>query len=572
MSAALKIDYSNPDEQYKHIFELRSRRIIALSRDPEALEVCKVHYANNPWDFINDWGMTFDPRKVPMGQLASMPFILWPKQVEYLKWLTQQYYAGERGLTEKSRDCGVTWLSVGWSISMFLFNPGFTAGFGSQKKQKVDKKGDPSCIFEKIRFFYLTIPKIFRPKHFDNRLHMTEMKLVNPDNGATITGEVGDDIGRGGRTSIFFVDEAAHIEHQFMVDAALSQNTDCQIDISTPNGTGNEFYKKAQKFEGTTRKFVFDYKDDPRKDDAWLAKQIEETDEAILGQEVYRDYEASSEDIFIPAKWVRACIDAHITLGFRPEGIRVTSFDPADVGDAKAGINRHGVVITEADQLKSGDITQAIPWVFDMADKFRTDVFIFDGDGMGAPSMKLAIQNLSVKRFKIVAFHGSAGVINPNDIPGQERFLKLQKLKKKQERDRDMLEGKLKTNADTYGNYRAQAWSWFRERCELTYIAVERAKTGQVVNADPADLVSISSNCNYLNQLVSEISRPKRIYKGDGKILVESKEAMRKRGVVSPNLADSAVMAFSVNKIPEEVKKPYRQVRHHYVADTTVGF
>lgn len=542
MSAA--IDFNNPEPQYVKIFDNRIKKLLYLSKNPETLEACKLHYAAAPWDFINDWGMTFDPRNVRKGIISSMPFILWPRQVEYLEWLTDRYTAGERGLVEKSRDCGVTWLSVAWAVTMMIFVDGFSAGFGSQKKQKVDRKGDPDSIFEKIRYYYLNVPKLFRPSGFDQRLHMTEMKLINPSNGSTITGEVGDDIGRGGRKTIFFVDEAAHIEHQFAVDAALSQTTDSQIDISTPCGTGNEFYKKTMKFDGTDRKFVFDYTEDPRKNEEWLIKQAEELDEVVMAQEVFRDYEASSDDIFIPAKWIRACIDAHKTLGFEPTGIRVTAFDPADVNDPRAIVNRYGSVVLEADDTKTGDIRHALGWANNHADQFRADVFIYDGDGMGAPVIKVAMPSLALDRMKLVAYHGSAGVVDPNKIPGDDRIGQKQKNRRTEELHKR--ENTLRTNLDTYQNFRAQSWTWVRERAELTFNAIERVKNGQIVNVNPDDLLSISSECKKHQQLISEISRPKRMYSSNGKFIVESKEQMRKRGVSSPNLADSLVMSMSV--------------------------
>lgn len=385
----MEVDFKNP--QYAPIFARRAQMLEKLRADPKLLEALKIHYKTNPWDFVSDWGMTFDPRNIERGLLSSIPFVLWEKQKEYLQWMYAKWEGQERGLVEKSRDCGVTWLSVGFAVSMWCFVPGFTTGFGSRKEELVDKKGDSKSIFEKIRFFIDNIPVEFMPEKWNKRTCSAYMRIVNPDTEAAIIGESGDEIGRGGRTSLYLVDEAAFVTHQDQVDAALSQNTNCQIDVSTPNGNGNAFYKKRQRFNNTGRIFVFDWRDDPRKDDAWYAKQVAEQDEVTVAQEIDRDYNASSEDSFIPAKWVAACIDAHKVLGFEPEGIRVSFFDPADVGDAKAVVNRHGSVIRQATQKTSGDITHAIPWAFNLADDFRADVLEYDGDGMGAPARKSVV-------------------------------------------------------------------------------------------------------------------------------------------------------------------------------------
>ena len=435
-----EFNYLSPD--YTAEFQRRQKLLGDLRANPQYMEAAKIHYRTNPWDFISDFGMTFEPRNIELGRLASIPFVLWPRQKDYLKWLYNSWRNGERGLVEKSRDCGVTWLSVGFAVSMWCFVHGFTTGFGSRKEELVDKKGDSKSIFEKIRFFIKNVPPEFLPEQYEERTCSAFMRIVDPGNDGAIIGEAGDQIGRGGRCSVYIVDEAAFVERQEAVDAALSQNTNCQIDISTPNGNGNAFYKKRMRFDKTNKIFVFDWKDDPRKDQAWYDKQVDNQDEVTVAQEIDRDYNASAEDSFIPAKWVKAAIDAHVVLGFDPEGIRVTAFDPADIGDAKAITNRHGSVVVEAEQLTKGDITQAIPWAADHADRFRADIFEYDADGMGAPSIKLGLKKKASDRFEVKPFYGSGGVENPDkpySIPGKEESEDA------------------KTNKDTFENFRAQA-------------------------------------------------------------------------------------------------------------------
>lgn len=43
-----------------------------------------------------------------------------------------------------------------------------------------------------------------KPKGFTEKVHDNYMRIINPDNGATVTGEAGDNIGRGGRTTSTF--------------------------------------------------------------------------------------------------------------------------------------------------------------------------------------------------------------------------------------------------------------------------------------------------------------------------------------------------------------------------------
>lgn len=549
-----KLNYMNPD--YTDVFIKRQERLVEVKANPQLLQAMKLYYRENPWDFITDWGMTFDPRRLDEGLYPNIPFVMWEKQTDFLHWVMRQWKAKEYGIVEKSRDCGVTWLAVGFAVTCWLFIPGFSVGFGSALEGKVDTKGNPDCIFEKIRFFVVNIPKIFMPVGYIERIHSGFMKLVNPENGASITGDCGDNIGRGGRKSIWFIDEASHIEHQLLVDHALSAATNCHIDISTYSGNGNLFYKKSMKFDKTRHKFIFDWRDDPRKDDAWYAKQVREKDPITVAQEIDRDPNASATDVFIPSKWVKAAIDLHKLLKVPTTGIRVTSFDPADVGDARAVVCRYGYVITMAELKKDGDITQAIPWAYEKAYYHQSDLLIYDADGMGAPAMKLTMKMYAAGRLAVVPFYGSGEVMQKENRYGE----------KPGEPDKT-----LKKNKDLFVNYRAQAATWMRDRFEKSYNVRQEIEAGGVATAvNVNDIISIDSECIDQFTLVAELSRPRRIYTNNGKIRVESKKEMKARQIDSPNLFDACMMAIAAK--PKDVTQRSRvQVRTIRIRDRGLG-
>jgi phage terminase large subunit len=123
-------DWKNPD--YVPIFQQRQINLQKLRESPNLLKAAKVHYRNNPWDFVIDWGMTFDPRAISEGRIATLPFMMFPRQVELIKWIYESWRMGEDGLVEKSRDFGVTWVAVAFACTEWLFEPGFSAGFGSR--------------------------------------------------------------------------------------------------------------------------------------------------------------------------------------------------------------------------------------------------------------------------------------------------------------------------------------------------------------------------------------------------------------------------------------------------------
>ena len=180
------------------------------------------------------------------GVPARMPLCLFPRQEDLVLFLHAMLKGQENGLIEKARDMGATWVSCAFSVWLWIYWPGASVGWGSRKEQLVDKIGDPDSIFEKMRMIIQCLPPLFLPAGFRVNDHMTYMKIINPENGATITGEAGDNIGRGGRKLIYFKDESAHYERPEKIEAALADNTRTQIDISSVNGLGNVFHRRRE--------------------------------------------------------------------------------------------------------------------------------------------------------------------------------------------------------------------------------------------------------------------------------------------------------------------------------------
>jgi phage terminase large subunit len=302
MAAPEWFDFLAPD--YETVYQLRAERLQRIRTDPGLVPGLKEHYKANPVDFINDWGMTFDPRNAEIGLPTVIPFMMFPKQEDFITWVLSRWQGREDGLAEKSRDMGISWLCVGFAVWMWTFYPGVVIGFGSRKEEYVDKLGDPKSLFWKVRQFVSLLPAEFRPKGYQESKHAPHMRILNPENGSAIIGEAGDNIGRGNRTSIYFKDESAFYERPEAIDAALSQTSNCKIDLSTVNGNGNPFFKK--RHSGKIKVFTFHWRQDPRKSEAWYLKQKETLDPVIVAQEIDIDYNASTTDAWIPGDTVAA--------------------------------------------------------------------------------------------------------------------------------------------------------------------------------------------------------------------------------------------------------------------------
>lgn len=110
VGAPIEIYWMHPD--YEQVKKRREKVLARIRKDPSVLSTLKFHYKNNPADFINDWGWTIDPRNVERGLPARVPFILFSRQREWIDFVIRKWHAQEPGLTEKSRDGGLSWLAV----------------------------------------------------------------------------------------------------------------------------------------------------------------------------------------------------------------------------------------------------------------------------------------------------------------------------------------------------------------------------------------------------------------------------------------------------------------------------
>jgi phage terminase large subunit len=517
----------------------RIERVQQIRSNPHYWPVLQEHYAKlepqSCIDFINHWCVTYDPRAVaPMPKI--MPFRLFPRQEDYVHFLIGCLKDKECGLTEKSRDMGITWLCCAISTWLWRFFDGMAIGWGSRKEEYVDHKGDPKAIFPKMRQIIENWPDFVRPAGYDAHKHATYMRLINPSNGSVIVGEAGDGMGRGGRTTLYIKDESSHYERPELIEAALGDNTDVQIDVSSVNGTNNVFYKKRMAGEvwykdapvkkGYTRIFIFDWRDNPMKSQEWYNTRRDAAERNgllhLFAQEVERNYNSSIERIIIPPEWVDAAIDAHKKLNITPAGEKVAGQDIADGGkDKNALVIRHGIITRYADHW-GGDAGAAAQVAIPICAEYGVRKLAYDSIGVGA-GFKNEINNMRMRgglpRYLLVTpWNAGAGPVDPDEniIPGDMQS---------------------PTNDDQYANLKAQAWFRLRTRFYKTYQAV---RNGQSFNAD--ELISLDSTLPRLHEIKNELSQAQ--YKSslaNGKTIVDKKPD----GAFSPNLADALVMAYN---------------------------
>lgn len=490
------------------------RRFYNLSRstnDRRLQALILEHCSRNLIDWINDWVFSYDPRRKP----SIIPFRLFPKQEEYLHWRQAVRKSRQNGVVEKSRDVGCSWLAIAHHVHCWLFETGYKGSLGSRKESYVDQIGNIDSLLEKARFILRNLPKWMLPQGFEWSTHDNFCKLINPDNGSTITGESGASMGRGGRSSVYDLDEAAFIEHFHKTDAALSNNSDCIFYVSSVNGH-NEFYKKRMNYPPECV-FTFRWQEDPRKDQAWYEGMCKKYDPVIVASELDLNYGASVEGIYIPAAWVQAAVN----LDLPRSGPPMAALDVARFGKNKNVLGfREGPVVYGIEDWGGTDTTYTTYKAKERVEQAIAISLAIDADGVGGGCLD-TLSNIPELKFVPVPIHGAG---SPSD-----RYW----------------EGEERTSKEKFYNARAERWGLLHQRFKKTYDHVRG------VEVHPLDeLISIPNHPS----LVAQISQPKRRFASNGKTLIESKEDMEKRGLESPDFADMLSQLFALE--PHDIPQP----------------
>lgn len=539
----MQFDFRNPD--YSAVFAERARRLAWIRADDtgERLRDLRAYYATDEGaiDFICDWGMTADPRLAEVGLPTVIPFILFPKQREFLQWALARWRNREPGVADKSRDWGLTWLAISLSCTLCLFREGLHVGFGSRKEEYVDSAKAPKAIFHKGRQFIELLPAEFRGG-WSRKNNSAHMRIDFPGTGSVITGEAGDNIGAGDRATLYWVDESALIPRPQLIEASLSQTTNCRIDISTPRGMANPFAEKIHRADWVARGMVFHahWRDDPRKDDAWYDKQKFELDDITLAQEVDMSYTASVAGVVIPQVWVQAAVGAAEKLGFEVRGAKAASFDVGDEGDdcalcATTGIRVDGVTAWSG---KGADIFDSVKRAFMLCDVLGVDELEYDADGLGAGVRGDArvLNEERKKKITVHAWRGSGEVVDKDKpIPSAAP--------RNQKREPGEV---VRLNGDYFENAKAQGWFDLRARFQRTARALQMQADGEDWRAayTPDDLISLNPKMPALSRVTVQLSQPTFTQAKSGKMMIDKTP----NGAKSPNDADAVMMRFAPRK------------------------
>lgn len=156
---------------------------------------------------------SFEPR----AKVKIRPFIPWVHQEQVFVRMDEAVDESEAKETaldvivDKARAQGGTFGYLWIDLRRWLRDPMFSAGYVTRNEMLVDSKTDSDTLFWKLDWAINRLPFWMVPEGFDWGSHRSYSKhsLLNPANGASLVGySAGQDVGTGGRKTVFTIDEA----------------------------------------------------------------------------------------------------------------------------------------------------------------------------------------------------------------------------------------------------------------------------------------------------------------------------------------------------------------------------
>lgn len=242
---------------------------------------------------------------------------------------------------------------------------------------------------------------------------------------------------------------------------------------------------------------------------------------------IYKGIALADDDMaIIKRSWCEAAKDAHIKLGIDMSGATTVGYDVADSGEDKNAIAKFdGAICEHVEEWKAGE-DELKESAMRAWSHVGNGTLVYDSIGVGAHTGSTL---KSAGKRKFTKFNAGAVVENPKQTyaPGI-------------------------TNKEKFENLKAQAWQDVSDRLRNTFNAVNKGQ-----KFDPSKMISISTDINCVESLISELCTPHKDTSERGLDMVESKKKLLKRKVKSPNKAD----AFIMGACPHLVKRQQNMSR-----------
>lgn len=510
MASKIDLNFLDKDfeKRYYNTVKTRFQLMQLCSKDKRVRAACIQRASEDVIFFCNMFVFTFNPRVTP----SVIPFILFPRQEELILFIEGCLNEKKWGEVTKCRYTGASYVTCMYLLHKLMFAKDFSGSLSSNKADSVDKIGDPDCLFEKIIMMYRWLPEWL--KTFDIEAGRKLKLLTNPANNTQIKGYSGKDIGRGGRSTLAVVDESAHLEQGFKALAALSENTDCALMITTPTGTSSMHYSLHVSSE--VKSFMYKWDADPRRNFEWYEAQIRKLGQEIAEQELNCNYFSAVEGALIKPAWIRACVTNEIPITDEPSkynpGTIYAGLDVAKTRDRSVLCIRRGNKVLHIQQLPKNEVTQTCLLVHEILIEWGVDIFVYDSLGLGSDVKGILDLQFPTHPYEIRLYSSSHSA------------------------GEDYLEAYDELAKDRFYNLRAYTMYQMRTRIKNTHDFVNKIRE---VDMEKTIVFPQDTSEDCLN----DFCKPTALFKGK-KLLIESKEDLKKRGVSSTDYFDAVVMAF----------------------------
>lgn len=322
---------------------MQSSNALSAAKQAKVLKLDR-QCSEDPILFFRTFLFTFDPKRPPF----HWPFDPYPFQERLILDLVRCIEQGEDVFVDKTREMGVTYTALGVLLWYWKYIEASNFLLGSRKQDIVDNVGGKSdgevtnkeeSLFGKADYMLERIPPIALPLGFNPAVHRTFMSLRNPELGNVIGGESSNaNFSRGGRQKAILLDEFAFWDNDAAAWGSTSDTTNCRIVVTTPGIRPNTKAKRLRfGKDGEKIKLIsLPYYLDPRKTEAWLAKQRERRSAEDFAREIMIDWEGSAAGAVYPEARQRVIGDfpyepnwpLYITWDFGLDGVAIQWWQP----------------------------------------------------------------------------------------------------------------------------------------------------------------------------------------------------------------------------------------------------
>jgi hypothetical protein len=429
-----------------------------------------------------------------------------------------------RAIVLKARQLGVSTYVAARKFHRAIHNPGLrVAVVGHERRAS-------SNLFGIVKRFYDHLPEEIRPSIGTSNAE--ELIFDRLDSGYLVSVATVEGTGRSATAQLLHASEAAFWADLPLQMASLLQvvpDTDgSEVIIETTANGYNDFHTLWRKAEAGDsdfmpvflpwaidpdyrRKVDFDFAMDAeeiklaelhaldKEQIAWRRAKISQLGSAEYFAQEYpitpsEAFISSTFDSFIPAALV---IKARKETT-EPYGPLIIGVDPASKGPDRTSLAwRQGHVITKVESKRGLDLMETTGWISKIIREEKPAKVNIDVGGLGIGIYDRLLE-LGHKSSLVNAVNFGGKPVEPAPL------------------------GEDGNPAGGYANRRAEMWGNLKAALETGRFRIPDSESLQ------ADLVS----CGYK-------------FRSDGKLLLESKDDMRKRGVPSPDEADAVALCFS---------------------------